>query len=480
MARPRAPKIDEFERKDGSTYYTTRLMVDGERQTIHLGDERDGATRLSAQRKLKDVLEDIRLGCWQPDGKTDASRAATREREPGFAEVAGRFLEHKRSRQLRTSTIDRLTWAIEAHLVPFFGTTRPSRITEQDVMAFSDHEILQRGRIAQLRSQGKYLSGPGGGALRELSDVTINSLLIVLTGVLGWAAEKGWGERDANPAAGWRLRERPRLTAALESDELADLIAAAATPRPARRQCPKVAARADLIVRLRDDDGLPWKAVAEQVEVAVPTAIYHYQQLKNLTRFAVDGARAKADEVFLTALSRTGARVTELCDLTVGEVDLRHAKFRIPDAKTAAGVREVDMTPALVQKVARYFKARGPLAATDPAFPDGNGRRRNKDQANKQVIAPAMRLANELRAERGERALPPVTPHVLRHTYITLAFEAGQSVPFVMQQVGHVDPRTTMRIYAKVCARRDRAVQGAAFDRMLDDDGRDEPGAVAA
>ncbi len=352
--------------------------------------------------------------------------------------------------------------------MPFFGDKQPSRITERDVVAYSDHQIAQRARIAQLRSQGKYLTGPKDGALRELSDVTINSTLVVLTGLLTWAAKKGWGDLASNPAADWRIQERRRLRAALEPDELADLIAAAGTPRPARRQNPAVAARADLIVRLRDDD-MEWRDVGGSVGVSETTAIYHYQQTKDTTRFAADGARAEADRVFVSALARTGARVTELCDLDVGDVDVRHGKFRIHDSKTEAGVREVDMTDVLVGIVTAYFEARGPMDTNAPAFPDGKGQRRNKNQANQQVIAPALQLANDLRAERGERSLPPVTPHVLRHTYITLALEAGYSVPYVMQQVGHRDPRTTMRIYAKVSARRDRAEQNAAFDRLLDD-----------
>ena len=100
-----------------------------------------------------------------------------------------------------------------------------------------------------------------------------------------------------------------------------------------------------------------------------------------------------------------------------------------------------------------YFKSRGPIRHDEPAFP-------------------VTQLANDLRRERGERPLPKVTPHILRHTYISLALETGYSVPYVMQQVGHRDPRMTMRVYAKVCARRDRALQGAAFDRLVDPSGR--------
>lgn len=228
MARPQCPKVDEFERTDGTTVYTMRLMVDGERRTIQLGDERNGATRRGAKARRKDVLEDIRLGRWKPDDEKPASVAGQRRSEPGFAEAADLFLDFKRSRRLRQSTIDRLEWIIKTHLVPFYKNVKPSRITQDDVIALSDHVIAQRPRIAALRADGKYLTGPNGGHLRELSDVTINSLLVVLTGMLDWAGHRGWGDPANNAAAGWRLAARPRVTVALEADELAALIAAGA------------------------------------------------------------------------------------------------------------------------------------------------------------------------------------------------------------------------------------------------------------
>lgn len=71
MARPHSPKIRTSVRSDGTTVFTMRLMVDGKRRTIQLGDERDGATPLSARAKRKDVLEDIHLGRWEPDDEPE-------------------------------------------------------------------------------------------------------------------------------------------------------------------------------------------------------------------------------------------------------------------------------------------------------------------------------------------------------------------------------------------------------------------------
>ena len=76
--------------------------------------------------------------------------------------------------------------------------------------------------------------------------------------------------------------------------------------------------------------------------------------------------------------------------------------------------------------------------------------------------------ARALAAGRGVAALPGrVTPHTLRRTYISLMLEAGASVPYVMGQVGHAHPDTTLRIYAKVL-NRDCSALGQAFDALMD------------
>jgi hypothetical protein len=45
--------------------------------------------------------------------------------------------------------------------------------------------------------------------------------------------------------------------------------------------------------------------------------------------------------------------------------------------------------------------------------------------------------------------------------------EAGAPVPYVQDQVGHEDPKTTLSIYAQVLRRRDRRRHGQAFDAIM-------------
>src|SRR5699024_6112365 len=42
------------------------------------------------------------------------------------------------------------------------------------------------------------------------------------------------------------------------------------------------------------------------------------------------------------------------------------------------------------------------------------------------------------------------TPHIFRHTHISMLAEAGVDLPTIMQKVGHEDIDTTMRIYLHV------------------------------
>jgi integrase len=78
-----------------------------------------------------------------------------------------------------------------------------------------------------------------------------------------------------------------------------------------------------------------------------------------------------------------------------------------------------------------------------------------------------IRRANEDRAKRGLQSLPKVTPHALRRTYISLMLEAGAPLPYVMDQVGHLDSKTTLEIYAQVQKRVSRTKVHLAFDELL-------------
>ena len=43
-----------------------------------------------------------------------------------------------------------------------------------------------------------------------------------------------------------------------------------------------------------------------------------------------------------------------------------------------------------------------------------------------------------------------ITPHSFRHTHASLMFEAGAQIKEVMEQLGHIDTKTTMIIYTHV------------------------------
>ncbi|HDE9622391.1 TPA: tyrosine-type recombinase/integrase, partial [Staphylococcus aureus] len=49
-----------------------------------------------------------------------------------------------------------------------------------------------------------------------------------------------------------------------------------------------------------------------------------------------------------------------------------------------------------------------------------------------------------------------VTTHTFRHTHITLLVEMNVSLKAIMKRVGHVDEKTTIRIYTHVTEKMDR------------------------
>lgn len=78
-------------------------------------------------------------------------------------------------------------------------------------------------------------------------------------------------------------------------------------------------------------------------------------------------------------------------------------------------------------------------------------------------------LATKQRESVGLPPLPPITPHSLRRTYISLALLANSfDVKWVMSQVGHADSKMTFDVYAQLEQRVQRD-HGRSFDKLLAD-----------
>jgi hypothetical protein len=63
--------------RDGDLTFSIRFRVDGRRTIITLGRASEGWTYRKAERKLEDVLAQVRANVWQPE-PVGATRALTR------------------------------------------------------------------------------------------------------------------------------------------------------------------------------------------------------------------------------------------------------------------------------------------------------------------------------------------------------------------------------------------------------------------
>jgi len=155
----------------------------------------------------------------------------------------------------------------------------------------------------------------------------------------------------------------------------------------------------------------------------------------------------------LATLIFAGLRIGELLDLRWEDVDLALGRLRVGHSKTAAGVREIDLLPVLREELS-VLKAQRHPSGGDLVFGTSRGRRQNPTNVRQRALHRAIERANATLDRDDAGALPPsLTLHSLRRTYASLLFALGRTAPEVMEQIGHADPRVTLRIYARTMRR---------------------------
>ncbi len=168
----------------------------------------------------------------------------------------------------------------------------------------------------------------------------------------------------------------------------------------------------------------------------------------------------------IVVMAQAGLRVTELCQLRWRAVDVHHERLIVEQAKTDAGRRQVDLTLDVIEELNAWRAERGDVELDGFVFATASGRPRDRNNI-RTILSRVVAKANERRAIRGLAPLPPVVPHTLRRTYISLMLEAGAPLHYVMDQVGHEDSKTTLEIYATVQKRLNRPQVKRAFEDLL-------------
>jgi site-specific recombinase XerD len=157
----------------------------------------------------------------------------------------------------------------------------------------------------------------------------------------------------------------------------------------------------------------------------------------------------RRDLAVLELLYAAGLRVSELCGLDRGDIDLRGRTVTV--LGKGAKQRRVPVHDAAVAALGAWFEngrdeMEGPPEA---AFVNRRGSR----------LGP-----RDVRRILDRRAASPTHPHALRHTYATHLLDGGADLRVVQELLGHSSLATT-QVYTHVSKERLRSVYGGTHPR---------------
>jgi integrase/recombinase XerD len=151
------------------------------------------------------------------------------------------------------------------------------------------------------------------------------------------------------------------------------------------------------------------------------------------------------DRAVLELLYATGVRVSELCSLTLGQLDLVQAQMTVMGKGSKE--RLVPLHRYAVQRVRDYLSVGRPALVTDRSpeyvFLSVRGNRLSEDAVRrlfKRYLSAAV-------------SLPGMSPHTMRHTFATHLLDSGADLRTVQELLGHVALSTT-QIYTHVSTKR--------------------------
>lgn len=177
----------------------------------------------------------------------------------------------------------------------------------------------------------------------------------------------------------------------------------------------------------------------------------------------------KRGRPLLTVLAGGGLRIDEALSLRRRNVNLPKGTLTVEKAKTEAGVRIVDLTPAVREELAVYLADKD-LAPDALVFATSRGTKDDRHNVRSRLLLKAVAAANPKLVKAGIDPIGHLTLHGLRRTYASLRCLCGDDPAYTADQLGHVDAGFTLNTYAHVLKRRGK-LEGKAreeYDRALE------------
>ncbi len=378
MPRHKTGSVFEKPWADGETIsYVARVYAYGRREKVTLGTNKQGSNLQRAELEAEKLVQRIERGTWVPprlepreDRLHEAMGQLGMHVDEPFRTFAKTWWASKRL-SIDKSTESDYQWRL-GYLHRFFDRYDLSEITTRLVDRFRDelHEQGETIRTAQERARTEKARRPLMETVtdkrgrtyqrrrRPLSNTSINAMIKLLGQILQQAVDYELIPRNPVRVGERSARFLPRVRpnrSFLEIDEFHALLDAA-------REL-ETEARADR---------------------------------KGLGRRAM-----------CATLGLAGFRISEMLDLRAAQVDLTRSRFKLADAKTEAGIREVEITLYLRDELLEYAMDRRacglPLAPSDYFFGTASGNRRDQDRFRDRILYRALSAPTPAARSKGCR-----------------------------------------------------------------------------
>ncbi|MDY6269489.1 MAG: site-specific integrase [Selenomonadaceae bacterium] len=212
-----------------------------------------------------------------------------------------------------------------------------------------------------------------------------------------------------------------------------------------------------------------------------------YLEKDELIRF-LDAARVHGisyDYTLFTLIAYTGMRIGEACALLWEDIDFDEGtvtisktlyspngnanSFELLPPKTANGYRIIDVPDAVLDALRDWRKEW--LLERMAHASDWYDEHDFVFVAERRPGRPICHRGIQVRIDRIQKTLSPpiktrITPHVFRHTHISLLAEAGVPLHEIMDRVGQLDDETTKRVYLHVTKTRKKEAC-RLFDNLM-------------